>query len=112
MSGDEPETFLWAVEAAHEPMSVGRFVSWSLGVQARHPNRTLAILPVMGAVVLVDPSVLRCPCWICVEANDKVIHGENYWLHRTFIVCPDCGDKRCPKAVHHGNPCAAAEAPA
>lgn len=22
-----------------------------------------------------------------------------------FIVCPDCGNKRCPKATFHGNKC-------
>lgn len=24
---------------------------------------------------------------------------------RRFIVCPTCGNKRCPKASHHGNAC-------
>lgn len=22
-----------------------------------------------------------------------------------FIVCPECGNKRCPKATHHDNEC-------
>ena len=23
----------------------------------------------------------------------------------TFVVCPECGNKRCPKATDHNNPC-------
>jgi len=26
-------------------------------------------------------------------------------LSRPFIVCPECGNKRCPKATWHGNEC-------
>ena len=28
-----------------------------------------------------------------------------------FIVCPDCGNKRCPKATHHDNACTNSNAP-
>lgn len=28
-----------------------------------------------------------------------------------FIVCPDCGNKRCPKATHHDNACTKSNAP-
>lgn len=26
-------------------------------------------------------------------------------LSSRMIVCPSCGNKRCPKATHHDNPC-------
>lgn len=26
-------------------------------------------------------------------------------LYRDFIVCPRCGNKRCPRATYHGNVC-------
>lgn len=27
------------------------------------------------------------------------------WLSRRMIVCPTCGNKRCPKATQHDNAC-------
>jgi len=35
------------------------------------------------------------------------LHADTDTARRrsTFIVCPDCGNKRCPKATHHRNAC-------
>jgi hypothetical protein len=48
-----------------------------------------------------------CGCWTCVnERGDKI---EDFTVRLTyvsrFIVCPDCGNKRCPKATWHANAC-------
>lgn len=32
-------------------------------------------------------------------------------IGRPFIVCPDCGYKRCPKATWHGNDCTGSNDP-
>lgn len=32
-------------------------------------------------------------------------------LARRFIVCPTCGNKRCPKATHHDNQCTGSNEP-
>lgn len=29
----------------------------------------------------------------------------------TFIACPECGNKRCPKATHHDNYCTGSNEP-
>lgn len=40
----------------------------------------------------------RADCWCdaCLPIDDE---------RRYMIVCPECGNKRCPKASHHANAC-------
>lgn len=35
----------------------------------------------------------KCGCHACIEARG------HYAMH--FVVCPTCGNKRCPKATWH-----------
>ena len=44
----------------------------------------------------------RCWCETC---------RPNTLSDMRFIVCPDCGNKRCPKATHHDNACTNSNAP-
>jgi hypothetical protein len=39
----------------------------------------------------------KCGCWKCFEER-----GERP-MH--MVVCPACGNKRCPKANNHANVC-------
>lgn len=39
-------------------------------------------------------------CWC--EHCDTAANGG---LRTRMSVCPDCGDKRCQRALHHGNEC-------
>ncbi|ARC55997.1 hypothetical protein AS850_02780 [Frondihabitans sp. 762G35] len=43
--------------------------------------------------------------------NDQRARGEIELWDRTFIVCPACGNKRCPRASWHANPCSHSNAP-
>lgn len=36
-----------------------------------------------------------CGCWSCSPPSRRM----------TMIVCPKCGNKRCPHATHHDNEC-------
>lgn len=46
----------------------------------------------------------ECGCETCVrEVLSAKPFPEN--LMRPFIVCPECGNKRCPRATHHDNAC-------
>lgn len=38
-----------------------------------------------------------CGCWMCRELRNEPA--------MTFIVCADCGNKRCPHANDHRNDC-------
>ena len=42
---------------------------------------------------------MRPMCWC--ETCDETANG----LRTRMSVCPQCGDKRCPKAAYHGNEC-------
>lgn len=51
-----------------------------------------------------EPTWLTTDCGVCDnERAAKLPFPER--LARRMIVCPDCGDKRCPKAAWHGNVC-------
>ena len=47
-------------------------------------------------------------CFSCVET--KQVDGWPMLVVR-FIACPECGNKRCPKATHHRNACTKSNAP-
>jgi hypothetical protein len=56
------------------------------------------------------------PCWCMTcdrEARDaRVAAGDPYaWMGMRFIVCPDCGNKRCPRATHHDHACTGSNEP-
>lgn len=46
-----------------------------------------------------------CACRSCLRARDA--RDASGWpiLLGTFIVCLECGDKRCPKASDHAQAC-------
>lgn len=47
-------------------------------------------------------------CW-CRRCEDAWLRRPENLRHilvgRRFIVCPDCGNKRCPRATQHDNAC-------
>lgn len=49
----------------------------------------------------------ECGCWTCINKRAETI-TDSYrrltFLSR-FIVCPDCGNKRCPKGTNHELAC-------
>lgn len=57
-----------------------------------------------GATEAFGLGGIPCGCWTCVNAviMHRPFPGN---LSYPFIVCPDCGNKRCPKATHHDNDC-------
>lgn len=48
--------------------------------------------------------ILHCACRACAEAFGE-LPGTR------MIVCPDCGNKRCPKATDHRNECTGSNKP-
>lgn len=51
-----------------------------------------------------------CGCWTCVtEHMSKLPIPDRYCM--PFIVCPTCGNKRCPKATHHDQACTGSNDP-
>lgn len=55
---------------------------------------------------------LDCDCHECFYALSREfadLTGD--WLQQHFIVCPDCGAKRCPKATDHRHGCTGSNEP-
>ena len=51
-------------------------------------------------------------CW-CVTCATQSL-GLSPWsstMIRGMVTCPDCGNKRCPKATHHDNACTGSNEP-
>ncbi|WP_284076366.1 hypothetical protein [Herbaspirillum aquaticum] len=48
------------------------------------------------------PAAPECWCETCDEKLSQLRFRMN--------LCPDCGNKRCPKATHHNNACTGSNA--
>lgn len=64
--------------------------------------------PAAGSPVerpVVQPGPARCECHACIAEHD--LRGPGGWpLAMTqMVVCPTCGNKRCPHATDHRNAC-------
>lgn len=62
--------------------------------------------------IIVKP-VLTCWCFTCDDEYAKAMRAfdSNHWHLPGFILCPDCGNKRCPKAIHHDHACTRSNEP-
>lgn len=58
----------------------------------------------LGAAALQTPEAEKQACW-CETCRPLTVADMR------FIVCPDCGNKRCPKAKSHLNTCTNSNAP-
>lgn len=58
-----------------------------------------------------------CGCRVCVNNYANALEAQGRGLEAltartgSFIMCPDCGNKRCPKATFHGHECTKSNAP-
>lgn len=50
-----------------------------------------------------DESKPVCPCWRCLDEREAAVS----WM----VVCQRCGNKRCPHAADHQNPCTESNEP-
>ncbi len=53
---------------------------------------------------------LQCGCWECLEPFANLPFDDPkrvFWM----VVCPQCGNKRCPRASHHDNACTGSNEP-
>ena len=49
-------------------------------------------------------SEYKCWCYNCLKEIKDPLTGWPVTMSR-FIVCPSCGNKRCPKATDHNLEC-------
>lgn len=58
-------------------------------------------------ITAIPDDMNGCGCWTCVSKRAAKISDfprRLGYLSR-MIVCPDCGNKRCPKGTWHENAC-------
>lgn len=53
-------------------------------------------------VKVPPPETAACGCYSCSSFERRL---------SVMITCPDCGNKRCPKATHHIHTCTRSDAP-
>lgn len=59
----------------------------------------------------VSPKLTTTNCAACYEClNDPSLGIRNPVLSR-MILCPKCGNKRCPRATQHERPCSGSNEP-
>jgi hypothetical protein len=68
---------------------------------------------VMGWSRVSPDAVEGCGCWTCVQkrANQITDFSGRLAYASRMIVCPDSGNKRCPKGTWHGNACTGSNDP-
>jgi len=58
---------------------------------------------------LPDGNEADCPCTSCLVTNDGYLDRRITYLGEKVIwwmvICPICGNKRCPHAENHRNEC-------
>lgn len=99
------EAFPQAADCFH-PLYIQGFKDG--GMKGRYRGRAAALREV-GAIadaVLATPPPPerepRCGCETCRPITPSDMR---------MVLCPDCGNKRCPKATHHHNACTNSNAP-
>lgn len=53
-------------------------------------------------------------CWVDGEIISRKLAAAGHWvesLSMPMYVCPQCGNKRCPKATWHGETCTGSNDP-
>lgn len=51
--------------------------------------------------------VIQKPACFCMGCDIAANHG----IRSRMSLCPECGNKRCPKATHHDNKCTGSNEP-
>ena len=56
---------------------------------------------------LLGKPVMNCYCIYCENEYISIMYDlyPDEWHFRSFIVCNECGNKRCPKATYHDHEC-------
>lgn len=58
---------------------------------------------------MIDIEEFDCYCYNCLK-DIKTKSGVPY-VYTRMIVCPECGNKRCPHATDHNLPCTGSNEP-
>lgn len=66
------------------------------------PNEVVRTVAPITWRIVPQPQPEKCGCRSCLTPAERLC---------TFVVCPECGDKRCPRADDHRNDCTSDNVP-
>jgi hypothetical protein len=89
-------------EPLQEDAALSAALGWPGGISDPVLDRTslLQMVTTLSRQKDVEGMAHQMRCW-CEDCDVKA-HGG---LRTKMSVCPECGDKRCSRAAHHGFPC-------
>lgn len=99
------------VGAIKRPAPISELVSYTDQLTAEHGPGL--VLRQHGAWFVIDTGGEECWCIRCDEQTAEDLErltGEVQFASR-MNLCPDCGNKRCPRATHHDHACTRSNAP-
>lgn len=71
-----------------------------------------SVIPGLLHIFNEDQLTLEESCGRCYSCLSKVIGSFGLPITASMmVVCPDCGNKRCPKSTHHDNDCTGSNEP-
>jgi hypothetical protein len=53
---------------------------------------------------------IQCDCFSCASQRSGPFPGLTE-ANARMVLCPECGNKRCPRATHHDNACTGSNEP-
>lgn len=104
------------VEAIPLPLDVDELDAHADRLRAKY-GKGLRTLSDRGYLLVATPGEgdpLGCWCHHCDDARAVALRAAGGWLAalcRFMIVCPDCANKRCPRANHHDHACTGSNEP-
>ena len=102
------------VGIAPSQVDIGTFHRWVDDLAQEHGESLVTYSGRFGACEVWTRGE-RCSCSTCDERDrNKAAEATGVWtlsLQSHMILCPACGNKRCPHATHHDNPCTGSNEP-
>lgn len=93
-------------------LPVSGMMDWIAKLEAEHGPDLVMRNFSMGRLGVFTPGE-DCRCLTCEDVHREDLHRllPNSFLHAMMTLCPDCGNKRCPKATYHANDCSGSNEP-
>lgn len=91
------------------PVAIPRLTQISRGLKLLYPKQELTMTQHGRRLVFFTPGE-RCHCAECQDQLDPWLDDLDA-IQRGMIICPECGNKRCPRASGHDFECTGSNEP-
>ena len=93
--------------------AVALLPGWTDSPGVRIETTVAAMLDLPLVSVLTLKPVSRCPCKTCAKARHEGMSAGDRMTFgfKGMVLCPTCGNKRCPHAAWHGFKCSHSNSP-